>query len=117
MNYLGYMWAEQGRNLPEAEKLIEKALTLEPENPAYLDSLGWVYFQQGRYEEASQLLTKALKGMPEDSVVNDHLGDAFFKIGRVADAVEHWERALPKASNADSIRAKIQSNRSKVAER
>jgi tetratricopeptide (TPR) repeat protein len=117
MNYLGYMWAEQGRNLPEAEKLIGKALSFEPENPAYLDSLGWVYFQQGRYEEASQLLTKALKGMPEDSVVNDHLGDAFFKIGRIADAVEHWEKALPKASNADSIRAKIQSSRSKVAER
>ncbi len=115
MNVLGYMWAEEGRNLPEAEKLILQALTFEPGNPAYQDSLGWVYFQQGRYDEAGQWLAKALQKMPDDSVVNDHMGDNFLKLGRVSDAVAHWEKAVPQASNPESIRFKIQSNRPTVA--
>ncbi|MFM8718500.1 MAG: tetratricopeptide repeat protein, partial [Chthoniobacterales bacterium] len=52
LNYLGYMWAEKGQNLAEAEQFIRRALEQEPDNAAYLDSLGWVLYQQARYQEA-----------------------------------------------------------------
>ena len=51
-NFIGYMYAEKGVNLPEAIELIQKALALEPDNGYFIDSLGWAYYQQGRYPEA-----------------------------------------------------------------
>ena len=64
-NDLGYAWAEQGRNLPEAEALVRKALQLEPENLSFLDSLGWVLYKRGKFAEAAGMLTRAA-----------HLGDS-----------------------------------------
>jgi len=94
-NYLGYMWAEKGERLDEALQLITQALTMEPENPAFIDSLGWCYYQLGRYEEALVHLQKAVDTLePEDSVVFEHLGDAHMALGNKAAAEEAWQRAI-----------------------
>jgi len=82
-NYLAYMWADRGENLAEAEQLIRRALELDPGNGAYLDTLGWVYFGQGRYEESLAELLRASELMQEpDPVVLDHIGDVYGKLGK-----------------------------------
>jgi tetratricopeptide (TPR) repeat protein len=107
LNSLGYMFAERGERLGEAVELLQRALKIEPDNPAYLDSLGWAYFQQDRLDLADAPLTKAAGSLTSSSVVQDHLGDLRFKQQRYAEAVEAWERAL--AGDGQSIdRAKIE---------
>jgi len=71
-NYLGYMFAEDGVNLDEAEALIKKALELEPANGAFLDSLGWVYFKKGMFGDAEREIERAIKSLPDDPTILDH---------------------------------------------
>lgn len=96
LNYLGYMLADRGMKLDEALALIKKAVELDPTNGAYLDSLGWVYFKLGKYDQAEDNLTKAshLQRMGSDPTVQEHLGDLYQKTGRLKLAADHWERAL-----------------------
>ncbi|MCI0353905.1 MAG: tetratricopeptide repeat protein [Acidobacteria bacterium] len=94
LNYLGYMLADRGLRLEEALGYIRKALELDPQNGAYLDSLGWVYFRMNNLELAEQYLLKAIERMPFDSTIHDHVGDMYFKSGRLKMAAAHWERAL-----------------------
>ncbi|MBX9579559.1 MAG: tetratricopeptide repeat protein [Gemmataceae bacterium] len=105
-NDLGYHLAEQGRDLPEAERLIRNALAIdradrrkagdpEPENAAYLDSLGWVLFRKGDLPAARAALEKA-SAIPDgaaDAVVWDHLGDVLFRLGEKSKAKAVWEKA------------------------
>jgi tetratricopeptide (TPR) repeat protein len=101
LNYLGYMFAERGARLEEAVDLVQRALKIEPDNPSFLDSLGWAYFRQGRLELADRPLTDAAAKLPNSSVVQDHLGDLRFKQGRFAEAAAAWERSL--AGDGESI--------------
>jgi tetratricopeptide (TPR) repeat protein len=94
LNSLGYMLAERGERLDEAVQLLQRALKIDPDNPSFLDSLGWAYFQQGRLEQADQPLTQAAAKLATSSVVQEHLGDLRFKQQRFADAASAWERAL-----------------------
>ncbi len=75
------MYAERGQNLDEAIQLIEKALEIEPENGYFIDSLGWAYYQQGRYPEALRELKRAVERAKDDPVIFEHLGDAYAKNG------------------------------------
>lgn len=79
-NYLGYMYAEEGSNLDEAVALIKKAIELEPDNGAYIDSLGWAYFQKGKFSEALIELEKAVKLEPDDATIKEHLKRAKEKL-------------------------------------
>jgi tetratricopeptide (TPR) repeat protein len=94
MNYLGYMFADQGVRLDEAIKLIQRALEMEPSSGAYLDSLGWAYYKQGKYDLAEEYLQKAVSRIPNDPTIRAHLGDVYYKSGRVALAAEQWKKAL-----------------------
>ena len=94
-NDLGYLWADQGKNLDRAESMIRKALRAEPENGAYLDSLGWVLFKLGKLEDAVAPLEKATKmNMGSDATVWDHLGDVLLKLMRTEKAIEAWQTAI-----------------------
>lgn len=101
LNYLGYMLADRGVRLDEAQKLVSRALELEPENGAYLDSLGWVYYRQNRLDEAEHALVRALSknGIGQDPTVHDHLGDVYLKLGRTKDAITQWQASLKEAEN------------------
>ncbi|WP_437185742.1 tetratricopeptide repeat protein [Planctomicrobium sp. SH668] len=94
-NDLGYLYADQGKNLERAEKMIRKALDHEPDNRAYQDSLGWVLFKLGRYEEAVLEMEKATsdKGT-KDSTLMEHLGDCLEKVNRHEEAVAAWKKGL-----------------------
>ena len=91
LNSLGYMLAERGDRLDEAVQLVQRALKIDPDNPSYLDSLGWAYFQQGKLHEADQPLTQAAEKLQTSSVVQEHLGDLRFKQQRFSDAATAWE--------------------------
>ena len=94
LNYLGYMLADRGVKLDEAITLIKKAVDLDPANGAYLDSLGWAYYKQGKFDLAEDNLIKASQRIGTDPTVQDHLGDLYQRTGRLKLAAAHWERAL-----------------------
>jgi tetratricopeptide (TPR) repeat protein len=94
LNYLGYMNADRGVQLEESVNYIKQAVSLEPTNGAYLDSLGWAYYKLGKYDLAEETLTKASLRMGSDPTVQDHLGDLYQKTGRLKLAAAHWERAV-----------------------
>lgn len=110
LNYLGYSMVERGINMDEALGMIETAVAAEPQNGAIVDSLGWVLFQRGQYEDAVGHLENAAALLPVDPVINDHLGDAFWAVGRFIEAQFQWNRALsfdPVDADADRIRRKL----------
>jgi tetratricopeptide (TPR) repeat protein len=94
LNYLGYMNADRDVRLEESLNYIKQAVSLEPTNGAYLDSLGWAYFKLGKYDLAEENLSKASLRMGSDPTVQDHLGDLYQKTGRLKLAAAHWERAV-----------------------
>ncbi len=94
LNYLGFMNADRGVALEESLNYIKQAVSLEPSNGAYLDSLGWAYFKLGKYDQAEDALTKAALHMESDPTVQDHLGDLYQKTGRLKLAAAHWDRAV-----------------------
>lgn len=95
MNYLGYMWAERGVNLPRAKELIDKAVKLEPKNAAYLDSLAWVLFKLEQPKEALPWMLKALELSPEpDATLYEHLGDIYSALQETGKAQDAWKKAL-----------------------
>jgi Tfp pilus assembly protein PilF len=100
LNYLGYMLADKGNRLPEALKMIRKAVELEPMNGAYLDSLGWAYFKLGQYELAEENLRQAVERDQTDPTVHDHLGDLYEKTGRIRLAAAQWELSLSEYSKS-----------------
>lgn len=92
-NFYGYLLAEQGKDLEKAEKLIRKALTLEPSNGYYLDSLGWVFYQRGEYAKAIVELEKASGIVVNDSVILEHLGDAYRAMKQYGKALAVYEQS------------------------
>lgn len=94
LNYLGYMLADHNSHLEEALEMIKKALALEPQNAAYLDSVGWAYFKLGTLDLAEENLRRAAEKTPNDATVQDHLAELYARTGRLKLAVAHWERAV-----------------------
>jgi Tfp pilus assembly protein PilF len=94
LNNYGYMLAELGERLDEAEKMIRKALKIRPNEPAFLDSLGWVYFQRGEYNEALKWVEKAVKAQPRDAELRYHLGMIYWKLGDKEKALRELREAL-----------------------
>ncbi len=94
LNYLGYSYAVQNRELPQAQALIERALAHEPDDGAIMDSLGWVLLRRGDVPGALRWLERAVALTPEDPTVTGHLGDAYQAAGRPAEAQAQWRRAL-----------------------
>ncbi len=94
LNYLGYWWADEGRNLEKAMELIIKAVELYPDNGYYADSLGWVYFKIGETKKAVDWLEHAVQLAPEDAVIHEHLGDVYWHLGRPLEARYKWQFAF-----------------------
>jgi tetratricopeptide (TPR) repeat protein len=110
-NDLGYLWADRNKKLPEAERLIRKALELDRQqrgsglsidpdadldNAAYTDSLGWVLFRRGKLQEACKELQRAstMPGGEDDPVIWDHLGDVYFRLKQPEQARQAWQKAI-----------------------
>ena len=110
LNYYGYMLADRGVRLDEATSLIERAVTQEPNNGAYLDSLGWAYYKQNKLAEAEEYLEKAIDRDGQDPTILSHLGNVYQKLGqndRAAATYERslaaWQKATPADYEADKV--------------
>lgn len=110
LNYLGYSWVDQDKNLARGLSLISRAVQLKPDDGYIVDSLGWAYYRLGRFDEAVSHLERAVELKPADPVLNDHLGDALWRVGRHREARFQWELSLtlkPAEKAIDAIRKKI----------
>jgi tetratricopeptide (TPR) repeat protein len=109
LNYLGYMNADRGVRVPEALSLIEKAVQLDPENGAYLDSLGWALFRMDRAEEAEGYVRRAVAKDGKNAVVLDHMGDILRRRGNLREALDCWRRALEGEDDGEELdRAQVE---------
>jgi tetratricopeptide (TPR) repeat protein len=94
LNYLGYMLVDHDMKVDEATKMIQKALEIDPDNGAYLDSLGWAFYRQGKLTEAETLLVRALDRIGQDPTVHDHLADVYLKLGKTKEAISQWQASI-----------------------
>jgi len=112
LNYLAYTYAEDGVELKKAEVLSKKAVSLKSEDPYIQDTLGWVLFKQGRYDEAIKTLQVAHGLKPEESIISEHLGDAYYRAEMPSKARIMYLKALQSEKdegNAKKIHEKISS--------
>jgi Flp pilus assembly protein TadD len=111
LNYLGYSWALRGEHLEQAREMLQRAVSLDANDGAVLDSLGFIDLRLHLTGEAVTALTKAVELDPDDAEVNAHLGDAFWQGGQKLQADYQWQRALaqqPDAKLQAEIKAKLQ---------
>ncbi|AGA29642.1 tetratricopeptide repeat protein [Singulisphaera acidiphila] len=117
-NDLGYLYADQGKKLEQAESMIRRALQEKPDESAYLDSLGWVLYKRGKAKEALEPLEKAVKTLNNggDATIFEHLGDVYFRLQENAKAKTAWEqaeksaaKAIPTDKRLPEIRKKLES--------
>jgi tetratricopeptide (TPR) repeat protein len=114
-NYLGFMWVDRNMNLDEAGLMIKKALDIEPENGAYLDSLGWFYYRKGDFARAlTELLHAADLINPPDPVVCEHIGDTYKSLGNMAQALAYWQKGLTLDPQNQSLATKIDQAKAKM---
>lgn len=111
LNYLGYSWIDRGINLTEGRIMIERAVEARPDAGFIVDSLGWVHYRLGNYEQAVTALERAVALEPGDPTINDHLGDALWRVGRRIEARFQWRHALgmdPTPELEAAIRSKLE---------
>ncbi len=106
LNYLGYLLAEHGVRLSYARELIERALKESPNNPAYLDSYGWVFYRLGEFDKALEQLKKAVE-LDNDPVIFDHLGDTYKATGDMNKARVWWKKALELDPENEALKEKL----------
>lgn len=118
LNYLGYSMVEKHENLDEALGMIEAAAKAQPDDGYITDSLGWVLYRLGRYQDAVAPMLRAVELTPDDPVINDHLGDVLWKVGRKREAEFQWRRALSFGPSddldMDRVRKKLAEGLDKV---
>lgn len=101
-NFLGYLFVENNKNLDEAIQLINKALRAQPENGAYLDSLGWAYYKKAQAEGIDDYFQKALQKLTEavlfakEPDIYEHMGEVQYSLGL-------WDEAIYAFENAEAL--------------
>jgi tetratricopeptide (TPR) repeat protein len=114
-NYIGYMWVDRNMNLEDGGNMIRKALELEPNNGAYIDSLGWYYYHLGDYNRALTELLRASDTLkPEDPVVFEHVGDTFQALGKTGEAQVYWQKALKLDPTNQKLANKVEESKAKL---
>ena len=105
LNHLAYTYAESGENLKQAEELAYKALGSNPDDGYILDTVGWVLYKQGRFQEALKYLEAAYKNVSKESIIAEHLGDVYFRLELIEKAQKMYLKAVSVSADEDRIRA------------
>ncbi len=121
LNFIGYSFAEMGKNLDEAETLVIKALELSPNKGYIIDSLGWIYYKKGDLERALELLLKAARLTSNDPEVMEHIGDVYTEKGQLKKALDYYKKGLEIAEGvddeiADKLKIKAEETQNKINE-
>lgn len=103
LNHLGYMLADQTTRYEEALALLQRAIAIEPDDPAIIDSLAWVQYKLGMYEEALANLRRAFAVFPDHEVAS-HLGEVLWVMGRREEATRVWQDALQQRPDSPIIK-------------
>lgn len=103
LNNLGYFLVERNEKLDEALELIKQAVRIDPNNPSYLDSLGWAYYKLGKFTEAEKFLKDAAKLDTNSATIQEHLGDVYQKLNKTELAKKSWQKALTLTSDAEEV--------------
>ena len=107
INYLAYSWIEKGIKIERSLKMLERANSLESNDPYIIDSLGWALFKLKRYNDSKNYLQLAVRLMPADPVINDHYGDALWKNGNKIQARYYWNYVLNLDETEKNLKSKI----------
>ncbi len=107
LNNYGYSLAERGLQLQRALEMSKQAITVEPDNSAYLDTYGWIFFRLEKYDDAALYIEKSIATGKASAVVQEHLGDVYFKLGRKEQALELWKKALEMDPKNEAVKEKI----------
>lgn len=108
LNNFAYALSERGIDLNRAMEMVDRALESEPENSSFLDTKGWILFQQGEYNDAQKFIYRSHKVNPESPEVLNHLGDVHFKLGEKDKAIEYWKMALELQPGDQGLKEKIE---------
>ncbi len=111
LNNYAYFLSLRKTKLDKAEEMSKRSIDLEPENASYLDTYGWIMFQQKRYDLAREYIEKSLKKSPNNAEVIEHLGDVLFKLNQPDKALENWKRAKELGSENNTLEQKIKEQR------
>jgi tetratricopeptide (TPR) repeat protein len=115
-NYLAFMWADHNTHLDEAADMIKRALQQDPNNGAYIDTLGWIEFRQGKFEAAWNDLLRAAKQIArDDPVVFEHLGDTYARLNKIPQAIEAWQKALTLDPQNKRLADKIDKSKTRIS--
>jgi tetratricopeptide (TPR) repeat protein len=108
LNNYSYSLAERNKDLDRALEMSKRAVEQQPENGAYLDTLGWIYFKMGEIELAKQYVRKAIDVGSESAVVHDHMGDIYYHLNEYELAMKYWKKALELDDSKEEIKHKIE---------
>jgi len=108
LNNYSYSLAERGVSLERALEMAHEAVAAQPDNTSYLDTLGWVYYKLGNYEEARKYISRAIEKGDASPTVIAHMGDVFLRLNDHAKAVEFWKKALALDPNNQSLKEKLE---------
>ena len=111
LNNYAYSLSERGEKLEYALEMAKKAVKAEPENSAYQDTIGWIYYMLGRYNMALVHIKRSVEQQEESSVVREHLGDVYQKLGELKEAQNQWRRALELDPDNERLKQKIENTR------
>jgi tetratricopeptide (TPR) repeat protein len=115
-NYVAFMWAEHNMHLDEAEDMIGRALQFDPDNGAYLDTLGWIHYRKGKFEEALDELLRAAQNLTRpDPIVFEHIGDAYAKLNRIPPALDFWQKAMALSPGNKLLAEKIEKTKTTIS--
>jgi tetratricopeptide (TPR) repeat protein len=111
LNNYSYSLSERNLQLDRALEMSKKANILEPDRPAYLDTIGWIYFKLGKLEEAEFYIRKSIDLQADSPVVLQHLGDVYYEMGDLDNAIEYWNRSLEADPENEELFNKLEAVR------
>ena len=115
-NYVAFMWAEHNLHLDEAEEMVGRALQFDANNGAYLDTLGWIHYRKGKFEDALNELLRAAQNLTRpDPIVLEHIGDAYAKLNRVPQALDYWQKAVALTPENKLLVEKIEKTKTTIS--
>jgi len=107
LNFIGYIWADEGKNLDEAYDMIKEALDMRPDDPFILDSMAWVLFRKNLGNQALHYMEKALELLDSDPIMLEHMGDILKSLGRVNEALDYYIKSSILNNKRQGIQEKI----------
>ena len=115
-NYVAFMWAEHNLHLDEAEEMVNRALQFDPNNGAYLDTLGWIHYRKAKFDDALNELLRAAQNLNRpDPIVFEHIGDAYSKLNRIPQALDYWQKAAGLAPENKLLAEKIAKTKTTIS--